>query len=88
MDINTKKYFDNYEEMFGTLGWQQLIDDLSESLDGTNLRLRVLACKTELDLGILQGELQKVQALRTFEAQLDAAREQVEEDEIDDVEDT
>ena len=88
MDINTQKYFDNYEELFGTQGWSQLINDLSDSLDGGSLRIRVLECKTERDLGVLQGELQKVNALRSLEAQLDAAYAELKENEIDDVEDT
>lgn len=83
MTPEDQKYYDDYAELFAAPGWRQLLEDLADGVSGIALVNAVKACKTERDLGEVQGELKKVEALFSFQAQVEAFYAAAQEDESD-----
>lgn len=63
MTKEEEDYFDNYFDLFLTTGWKQFISEIQDSIDG----YRILDIKDDKHLYSVQGELQMLTRMATFE---------------------
>lgn len=63
MTKEEEDYFDNYFDLFLTTGWKQFISEIQDSIDG----YRILDIKDDKHLYSIQGELQMLTRMATFE---------------------
>lgn len=80
MDRQLSDYFDNYYEMFATEGWSQLVEDLSAELTSESLINSIQNCKTPVEFGAMQGNVNRVLSILRYPVALQAARGQAELD--------
>lgn len=85
IDKELELYYRNIREMFGTVGWKKLIEDLKSNATVIN---SVEAVKNNEDLHFRKGQLSIIANLLNLEAQIDLAEEQAmqEEEELVEIE--
>lgn len=76
MDKETELYFRNFTELFRSEGWKQLTDEIKANAVATN---NIELTKDEQDLFFRKGQLAVMANILNLETQVDAAREQAEE---------
>ena len=79
-DVKLEKYYRSFEEMFRLEGWKNLLEDIKGSADNVN---SVEACQDEKDLYFRKGQLAVMANLLNLEAQIETAKEQQDEQEVD-----
>ena len=79
-DRELEKYYRSFEEMFRSDGWKNLLEDIKGSADNVN---SVEACKDDKDLYFRKGQLAVMANLLNLEAQIETAKEQQEEQEVE-----
>jgi len=79
-DVELEKYYRSFEEMFRTDGWKNLLEDIKGSAEQVN---SVEACKDDKDLNFRKGQLVVMANILNLEAQIESAKEQQEEQEIE-----
>ena len=79
-DVELEKYYRSFEEMFRTDGWKNLLEDIKGSAEQVN---SVEACKDDKDLNFRKGQLVVMANMLNLEAQIESAKEQQEEQEIE-----
>ena len=79
-DVELEKYYRSFEEMFRSDGWKNLMEDIKGSADNVN---SVEACKDDKDLNFRKGQLVVMANILNLEAQIESAKEQQEEHEIE-----
>tara|TARA_R110002020_G_scaffold104201_2_gene243906 strand:+ start:1414 stop:1668 length:255 start_codon:yes stop_codon:yes gene_type:complete len=78
-DRELEKYYRSFEEMFRSDGWKNLMEDIKGSADNVN---SVEACKDDKDLYFRKGQLVVMANMLNLEAQIEAAKEQ-QQDEVE-----
>ena len=79
-DVELEKYYRSFEEMFRTDGWKNLMQDFKGSAEQVN---SVEACKDDKDLNFRKGQLVVMANMLNLEAQIETAKEQQDEQEVD-----
>lgn len=79
-DRELEKYYRSFEEMFRSDGWKNLLEDIKGSADNVN---SVEACKDDKDLYFRKGQLVVMANMLNLEAQIETAKEQQDEVEVD-----
>jgi len=79
-DRELEKYYRSFEEMFRSDGWKNLLEDIKGSADNVN---SVEACKDDKDLYFRKGQLVVMANMLNLEAQIETAKEQQDESEVD-----
>jgi len=79
-DRELEKYYRSFEEMFRSDGWKNLMEDIKGSADNVN---SVEACKDDKDLYFRKGQLVVMANMLNLEAQIETAKEQQEEQEVE-----
>jgi len=79
-DVELEKYYRSFEEMFRLEGWKNLLEDIKGSAEQVN---SVEACKDDKDLNFRKGQLVVMANILNLEAQIESAKEQQEEQEIE-----
>jgi len=79
-DRELEKYYRSFEEMFRSDGWKNLLEDIKGSADNVN---SVEACKDDKDLYFRKGQLVVMANMLNLEAQIETAKEQQEEQEVE-----
>ena len=79
-DKELEKYYRSFEEMFRSDGWKNLMEDIKGSADNVN---SVEACKDDKDLYFRKGQLVVMANMLNLEAQIETAKEQQEEQEVE-----
>jgi len=79
-DVELEKYYRSFEEMFRTDGWKNLLEDIKGSAEQVN---SVEACKDDKDLNFRKGQLVVMANMLNLESQIESAKEQQEEQEIE-----
>jgi hypothetical protein len=79
-DVKLEKYYRSFEEMFRLEGWKNLLEDIKGSADSVN---SVEACQDDKDLYFRKGQLAVMANLLNLEAQIETAKEQQDEQEVD-----
>jgi len=79
-DVKLEKYYRSFEEMFRLEGWKNLLEDIKGSADSVN---SVEACQDDKDLYFRRGQLAVMANLLNLEAQIETAKEQQDEQEVD-----
>ena len=79
-DVELEKYYRSFEEMFRLEGWKNLLEDIKGSAEQVN---SVEACKDDKDLNFRKGQLVVMANMLNLEAQIESAKEQQEEQEIE-----
>jgi len=79
-DRELEKYYRSFEEMFRSDGWKNLMEDIKGSADNVN---SVEACKDDKDLYFRKGQLVVMANMLNLEAQIETAKEQQDESEVD-----
>ena len=79
-DVELEKYYRSFEEMFRTDGWKNLMQDFKGSAEQVN---SVEACKDDKDLYFRKGQLVVMANMLNLEAQIETAKEQQEEQEVE-----
>jgi len=79
-DVELEKYYRSFEEMFRLDGWKNLLEDIKGSAEQVN---SVEACKDDKDLNFRKGQLVVMANILNLEAQIESAKEQQEEQEIE-----
>ena len=82
IDKELELYYRNIRDMFATVGWKQLMEDLNSNARVIN---SVEAAKDNEDLYFRKGQLAVIANLLNLEAQIDAAEAEAlkEEDEVE-----
>lgn len=80
MDKETELYFRNFNELFRSSGWLQLMEELKANAAAIN---SVEHTKDEQDLFFRKGQLSILANVLSLETQVEAARQQAEEAEVD-----
>ena len=76
MDKETELYFRNFTELFRSQGWQQFTDEIKANVAATN---NIELTKDEQDLYFRKGQLAVMANILNLETQVEAAREQANE---------
>jgi hypothetical protein len=79
-DTELEKYYRSFEDMFRSDGWKNLLEDLRGSADNVN---SVEACKDDKDLYFRKGQLAVMASILNLEAQIETAKQQQDESEVD-----
>ena len=79
-DRELEKYYRSFEEMFRSDGWKNLMQDFKGSAEQVN---SVEACKDDKDLNFRKGQLVVMANMLNLEAQIETAKEQQDEQEVD-----
>ena len=66
MSPEIEKYYENYFDLFITDGWKQLIEEITQILDGHDID----SIKDEKELALLQGERVSLKRLASFETNI------------------
>lgn len=80
MNKETELYFRNLNELFRSEGWLQLIEEFKANAAAIN---SVEHAKDEQDLFFRKGQLNILANVLNLETQVEAARQQAEEAEVD-----
>lgn len=80
MNKETELYFRNLTELFRSSGWLQLIEEFKANVAVIN---SVEHAKDEQDLFFRKGQLNILANILNLETQVEAARQQAEEAEVD-----
>jgi len=83
VDQELEKYYNNYREMFATDGWKTLMQDLMNNASVIN---SVESAKDNEDLFFRKGQLAVIANMLNLETQLNAAEEQIEQEESEESE--
>ena len=78
MDIETEKYFRNYQELFRCDGWKQLLEELQTNAFQIN---SVELAKDNEDLFFRKGQLVVLANILNLETQIENAQEAAESEE-------
>lgn len=76
MDKETELYFRNFNELFRSEGWKQFTDEVKANAVAVNA---VELTKDEQDLFFRKGQLAVMANILNLETQIEAAREQANE---------
>lgn len=68
MDELPEKWFDNYEDLFASEGWKQLLSELKENAEHIN---SVEAAKDEKDLFFRKGQLAVIAQITNLQSQVE-----------------
>lgn len=79
-DIELEKYYRSFEEMFRSDGWKNLTEDLRGSALNVN---SVEACQDDKDLYFRKGQLAVMANMLNLEAQIETAKQQQDEQEVE-----
>ena len=66
MSPEVEKYYENYFDLFITEGWKQLIEEITQILDGHDID----SIKDEKELALLQGERSSLKRIASFETNI------------------
>jgi len=69
IDPDTQKYFDNYTELFGSEGWKQFIDELTDSLD-SDRKTAISRCDTDQKWFEERGQQARTMKILSFETMI------------------
>ena len=83
IDQELEKYYNNNREMFATDGWKTLMQDLMNNASVIN---SVESAKDNEDLFFRKGQLAVIANMLNLETQLNAAEEQIEQEESEESE--
>lgn len=78
MTPENQQYYDNYFTMFRTEGWKQLVSMAEDEAD----RFTIEGIRDEASLKHIQGQLQILNTLVTFESAIDYEYKSIKEDEL------
>ena len=76
MDKETELYFRNFTELFRSEGWKQFTDEVKANVVLVN---NIELTKDEQDLFFRKGQLAVMDNILNLETQVDASREQADE---------
>jgi hypothetical protein len=80
IDQELEKYYNDYRGMFATDGWKTLMQDLMNNASVIN---SIESAKDNEDLYFRKGQLAVIANMLNLETQLNAAEEQVEQEEAE-----
>ena len=79
-EVELEKYYRSFEEMFRLDGWKNLTEDQKGSAVNIN---SVEACQDDKDLYFRKGQLAVMANMLNLEAQIETAKQQQDEPEVE-----